>query len=223
MLLEWDGMEEQLRSLGQEGNLKRLAALQYYTPPAKRAQPVEPTLSSDIKGEILQTIKGLAAISCDWDNLLKDLQTPAPTIKAIQESFSQVRLFVSELEKTLQNKNDGNGKGDLDHVIRLVFRAEGLFGSGVEAMDYESKWSQHRARLSQLFGQPTGDAIEAVFRLRDTPDAFGIILPQIQVLGESSLIKDQVEAFKKIEALLGQPLSDNADETASGGTRHNNE
>ncbi|RBR20631.1 hypothetical protein FVER53590_03703 [Fusarium verticillioides] len=201
----------------------RLAALQYYTPPAKRAQPVEPTLSSDIKGEILQTIKGLAAISCDWDNLLKDLQTPAPTIKAIQESFSQVRLFVSELEKTLQNKNDGNGKGDLDHVIRLVFRAEGLFGSGVEAMDYESKWSQHRARLSQLFGQPTGDAIEAVFRLRDTPDAFGIILPQIQVLGESSLIKDQVEAFKKIEALLGQPLSDNADETASGGTRHNNE
>ncbi|KAF5558173.1 polyketide synthase [Fusarium napiforme] len=217
MLLEWDGMEEQLRSLGQEGKLKRLAAPEYYTPPAKRAQPAEPTLSSDIKGEIFQTIKGLAAVSCDWDNLLKDLQTPAPTMKAIQKSFSHVRLFVSELEKTLQNKNHGNGKGDLDHVIRLVFRAEGLFGSGVEVMDYESKWSQHRARLSQLFGQPTGDAIEAVFRLRDTSDAFGIILPQIQVLGESPLIKDQVEAFKKIEGLLGQPLADANAQTDSGG------
>jgi hypothetical protein len=217
MLLEWDGMEEQLRSLGQEGRLKRLAAPEYSTPPAKRAQPVEPTLSSDVRGEILQFIKGLSAASCDWDNLLKDLRTPTPTLKAIQESFSHVRLFVSDLEKTLQNKNDGDGKGDLDHVIRLVFRAEGLFGSGVEGMDYESRWSQHRARLSQQFGQPTGDAIEAVFRLRDTPDAFGIILPQIQVLVESSLIKDQVEAFKKIEALLEQPLSDMAVETALGG------
>ncbi|KAF5599264.1 polyketide synthase [Fusarium pseudoanthophilum] len=218
MLLEWDGMEEQLRSLGQEGKLKRLAAPEYSTPPAKRAQPVEPTLSSDVKGKILKIIKGLSAASCDWDNLLKDLQTPAPKKKAIQESFSHVRLFVSELEKTLQNKSDGSGKGDLDHVIRLVFRAEGLFGSGVEAMDYESKWSQHRARLSQLFGQPTGDAIETVFRLRDTPDAFGIILPQIQVLGESPLIKDQVEAFKKIEGLLGQPLADANAKTALGGS-----
>ncbi|KAF5587819.1 polyketide synthase [Fusarium pseudocircinatum] len=163
MLLEWDGMEEHLKSLREEGKLKRLAAPEYSTPPAKRAQAVEPTLGSDIKGKILQTIKGLAAASCDWDNLLKDLQTPAPTMKAIQSSFSHVRS------------------------------------------------------LCQLFGQPTGDAIEAIFRLRNTPDAFGIILPQIQVLGESSLIKDQVEAFKKIEALLGQPPSDSAVETALGG------
>ncbi|PNP85967.1 hypothetical protein FNYG_01023 [Fusarium nygamai] len=208
MLLEWDGMEEHLKSLREEGKLKRLAAPEYSTPPAKRAQAVEPTLGSDIKGKILQTIKGLAAASCDWDNLLKDLQTRAPTMKAIQSSFSHVRSFVTELENALRNNNDGNGKGDLDHVIRLVFRAEGLFGSGVEAMDYESKWGQHRDRLSQLFGQPTGKAMEAVFRLRNTPDAFGIILSQIQVLGESSLIKDQVEAFKRIEALLGQRLSD---------------
>ncbi|KAF5975053.1 hypothetical protein FBULB1_7562 [Fusarium bulbicola] len=216
MLVEWDGMEKQLKSLRKKGKLKRLVAPEYSTPPAKRAQPVEPTLSSHIKGEILQTIKGLAASSCDWDKLLKDLQTPAPTMKAIQESFSRVRLFVAELEKTLQNKNDGNEEGDLDHVIRLVFRAEGLFGSGVEAMDYESKWDQHRNRLSQLFGEPTGKAMEAVFRLRNTPDAFSIILPQIQVLGESSLIKDQVEAFKKIEALLGQPPTEIDDQTASG-------
>ncbi|KAF5611606.1 polyketide synthase [Fusarium subglutinans] len=216
MLIEWDGMETQLKSLRKKGKLKRLAAPEYYTPPAKRAQPVEPTLSSHIKGEILQTIKGLAASSCDWDKLLKDLETPAPTIKAIHESFSHVRLFVAESEKILQDTNDGNGEGDLDHVIRLVFRAEGLFGSGVEAMDYESKWDQHRNRLSQLFGQPTGKAMEAVFRLRNTPDAFSIILPQIQVLAESSLIKDQVEAFKKIEALLGQPPTEIDDQTASG-------
>ncbi|KAF5653146.1 hypothetical protein F25303_2576 [Fusarium sp. NRRL 25303] len=216
MLLEWDGMEEHLKSLGQEGKLKRLAAPEYYTPPAKRAQPVEPTLRSDLKGEILETIKGLEAASCDWDNLLKDLQTPAPTLKAIQESFSHVRLFVSELENTLPKENDGNREGDLDHVIRLVFRAEGLFGSGVEAMDYESKWVQHRHRLSQMFGQPIGKAMETAFRLRNTPDAFGLILPQIQVLRESPLIKDQVEAFKKIEALVGQPLTDNVVETISG-------
>ncbi|EXA46694.1 hypothetical protein FOVG_04036 [Fusarium oxysporum f. sp. pisi HDV247] len=216
MLLEWDGMEGHLKSLREEGKLKRLAAPEYSTPPAKRAKSVEPTLSSDIKGEILQTIKGLAAASCDWDNLLKDLQTPAPTMKAIQESFSRVRLFISELEKTLQNENDGNGEGDLDHVIRLVFRAEGLFGSGVEAMDYESKWGQHRDRLSQLFGQPTGKAMEALFRLRNTPNAFDIILPQIQVLGESPLIRDQVEAFKKIEELLGSLLTVTNVDTASG-------
>ncbi|KAF4414991.1 polyketide synthase [Fusarium acutatum] len=53
MLLEWDGMEEHLKSLGQEGKLKRLAAPEYSTPPAKRAQPVEPTLGSEIKAEIL--------------------------------------------------------------------------------------------------------------------------------------------------------------------------
>ncbi|KAF5623008.1 polyketide synthase [Fusarium sp. NRRL 52700] len=217
MLLKWDGMEEHLKALGKEGKLKRLAAPEYSTPPAKRAQPVEPTLSSDVKGEILQIIKSLSAVSCDWDYLLKDLQTSAPTMKAIQESFSHVRLFVTQLEKTLQNKNNGNGEGDLYHVIRLVFRAEGLFGSGVEAMDYVSKWDQHRNRLSQLFGQPTGNAMEAAFKLRSTHDGFGIILPQIQALGESSLIKDQVEAFKKIEALLGQPLSDTKVETASKG------
>ncbi|KNB03278.1 hypothetical protein FOXG_05824 [Fusarium oxysporum f. sp. lycopersici 4287] len=216
MLLEWDGMEGHLKSLREEGKLKRLAAPEYSTPPAKRAKSVEPTLDSDIKEEILQTIKGLAATSCDWDNLLKDLQTPAPTMKAIQESFSRVCLFISELEKTLQNGNDGNGEGDLDHVIRLVFRAEGLFGSGVEAMDYESKWGQHRDRLSQLFGQPTGKAMEAIFRLRNTPDAFDIILPQIQVLGESPLIRDQVEAFKKIDALLGPLLIVTNVDTASG-------
>ncbi|KLO85793.1 uncharacterized protein LW93_14412 [Fusarium fujikuroi] len=216
MLLEWDGMEEHLKSLREEGKLKRLAAPEYSTPPAKRAQPVEPTLSSDIKAEMLQTIKGLAAASCDWDNLLKDLQTPAPTVKAIQESFSCVRLFVSELEKILPEENDGNGEGDLNHVLRLVFRAEGLFGSGVEAMDYESKWGQHRHRLSQMFGQPIGKAMETAFRLRNTPDAFGLILPQIQVLRESALIKDQVEAFKKIEALLGQPLTDIDVETTLG-------
>ncbi|KAF5563225.1 polyketide synthase [Fusarium phyllophilum] len=219
MLLEWDGMEGHLKSLREEGKLKRLAAPEYFTPPAKRAQPFEPTLSPNIKKKVLQIIKGLSAASCDWDNLLKYLETPVPKMKAIQQSFSHVRLFIAELEKTLQSKNNGSGEGDLDHVIRLVLRAEGLFGSGVEAMDYESKWSQHRARFSQLFGQPTGDAIEAVFRLRSTPDAYGIILPQIQVLRESPLIKDQVEAFKKIEALLGQPLSDTAVETASGGNQ----
>ncbi|KAL9570305.1 hypothetical protein ACKAV7_005511 [Fusarium commune] len=217
MLLEWDGMEGHLKSLREEGKLKRLAAPEYSTPPAKRAKPIEPTLGSDIKEEILQTIESLAAASCDWDNLLNDLQTPAPTMKSIQESFCHVRSFVSELEKALQNENDGNGEGDLDHVIRLVFRAEGLFGSGVGAMDYESKWGQHRDRLSQLFGQPTGNAMEAVFRLRNTPDALSIIIPQMQVLRESPLIKSQVEAFKKIEALLG-PLSAVTNvETASGG------
>ncbi|KAL7759457.1 hypothetical protein ACKLNR_009547 [Fusarium oxysporum f. sp. zingiberi] len=216
MLLEWDGMEGHLKSLREEGKLKRFAAPEYPTPPAKRAKAVEPALGSDIKEQILRIIKGLAAASCDWDNLLKDLQTPAPTMKAIQESFSHVSLFISELEKTLQNENDGNGEGDLDHVIRLVFRAEGIFGSGVEAMDYESKWGQHRDRLSQLFGQPTGKAMEAVFRLRNIPDAFGIILPQIQVLGESPLIRDQVEAFKKIEALLGSLLTVTNVDTASG-------
>ncbi|CZR36209.1 uncharacterized protein FPRO_03531 [Fusarium proliferatum ET1] len=65
MLLEWDGMEDHLKLLCKAGKLKRLAAAEYSTPPAKRAQPVEPTLSSDIKAEILQTIKGLAAASCD--------------------------------------------------------------------------------------------------------------------------------------------------------------
>jgi hypothetical protein len=217
MLLEWDGMEGHLKSLREEGKLKRFAAPEYPTPPAKRVKAVEPTLSSNMKGQILQIIKGLAAASCDWDNLLNDLQSPAATVKAIQESFSHVRLFISELEKTLQNENDDNGQGDLDQVFRLVFRAEGLFGSGVEAMDYESKWDRHRDRLAQLFGQPTGKAMEAVFRLRNTPDAFSIILPQIQVLGESPLIKDQVEAFKKIEALLGPPPTVTNIGTASGG------
>ncbi|KAI1062419.1 hypothetical protein LB506_006288 [Fusarium annulatum] len=216
MLLEWDGMEGHLKALHEKGKLKRLAAPEYSAPLAKRSQPVEPTLSSDIKAEILQTIKGLAAASCDWDSLLKDLQTPAPTLKAIQESLSHVRLFVSELENTLPKENDGNGEGDLDHVIRLVFRAEGLFGSGVEGMDYESKWGQHRHRLSQLFREPIGKAMETAFRLRSTPDAFGLILPQIQVLKESALIKDQVEAFEKIEALLGQPLTDIDVETTLG-------
>ncbi|KAF5720593.1 hypothetical protein FGLOB1_701 [Fusarium globosum] len=216
MLLEWDGMKGHLKALHEKGKLKRLAAPEYSAPLAKRSQPVEPTLSSDIKAEILQTIEGLAAASCDWDSLLKDLQTPAPTLKAIQESLSHVRLFVSELENTLPKENDGNGEGDLDHVIRLVFRAEGLFGSGVEAMDYESKWGQHRHRLSQIFGLPIGKAMETAFRLRNTPDAFGLILPQIQVLRESPLIKDQVEAFKKIEALLEQPLTDIDVETTSG-------
>ncbi|KAF4948945.1 hypothetical protein FGADI_9229 [Fusarium gaditjirri] len=152
MLLEWDGMEGHLKSLHEQGKLKRFAAPDYPTPPAKRAKAAEPVLGSDIKEQILQITKGLAAASCDWDNLLKDLQTSAPTMKAIQKSFTPVRLFVSELEKTLQSENGGSGEGDLDHIIRLVFRAEGLFGSGVEGMDYESKWGQHRDRLSQLFG-----------------------------------------------------------------------
>ncbi|KAF4446283.1 hypothetical protein F53441_10033 [Fusarium austroafricanum] len=198
----WEGMEGHLKSLCKEGNLKRFA-MPEPAPPAKRVKPPEPVLDSEVKGKILDMINGLAAMSCDWDVLREHLKSPEPTMKAVQESFSPLRSFITDVEKTLSAENAGNGQGDLDKVIRVALRAEGTFdGEQVNTMNYQSRWDQHHARFAK-FGQGTSDAMEAIFRLRDTPDSFRIILPSIQVLKESPMIKEQVEAYKKIDTLLG--------------------
>ncbi|KAF4336143.1 polyketide synthase [Fusarium beomiforme] len=199
---QWHGMEAHLNSLYIEGKLKRFATQEQPLPQSKRPKPAEPFLDAERKEKILGMIDGLAALSCDWDSLRERLKSPQTTMKSVQESFSHVRLFASDLEKTLRAENAENGQGSLDKVIRVAFRAEGLFSKlQIETLDYKSRWDQHHDRFAK-FGQATGDAMETIFRLRDSPDAFRLILHIIQVLKESPMIKEQVPAYKKIDALL---------------------
>ncbi|KAG5789447.1 hypothetical protein H9Q69_011487 [Fusarium xylarioides] len=203
---EWDGMEGDLSSLLVEGKLKRYAAVEPPLPPAKRVKPVDPTLSSEAQAKIMEIIGSLKTSSDDWKSLQELLKNPAPKMKAVQESFSYVRSFVADVQKALQPENAENGHGCIDQVIRVAFRAEGLYTkSQVETLDYELKWEkQHLERFTKI-GQATGDSLQVIFSNCDRPDGFRLTLPNIQVLRESSLIKDQVEAYKKSEALLSPP------------------
>ncbi|CVK94152.1 uncharacterized protein FMAN_03370 [Fusarium mangiferae] len=202
---EWRGMEAHLESLLAEGKLKRFAEPEQAMTPAKRAKLPDPLLDSEVKDKILSILNGLKTKSSDWDSFEEQLQTPQPTVKAIQQSFSQVKSFVSDLEETLRPENAENGQGSLDQVIRMAFRAEGLLDRTIsETLEYKSRWDQHLDRFVK-FGRTTRDAMETIFRLRDTPDGFRLILSIIQTLKESPLIKDQLEASKKINALLSPP------------------
>ncbi|KAI1021804.1 hypothetical protein LB505_008869 [Fusarium chuoi] len=199
---QWDGMEGHLTSLLMEGKLKRFAEVEPPLPPAKRVKPIDPTLSSEVQDKIVGIIGSLNTSSDDWASLQELLKTPAPKIKAVQESFSHVRSFIADIQKALQPEN---GQGSVDQVMRVAFRAEGTFcKSQVEILDYKRKWKKHHDRFIML-GQAIGDSMEAIFSLRDKPDAFRLILPNIRVLIDSPMIKDQLEAYKKIDGLLSPP------------------
>ncbi|EWG41629.1 hypothetical protein FVEG_03703 [Fusarium verticillioides 7600] len=203
---EWDGMEVDLRSLLMEGKLKRYAAGEPPLPPAKRAKPVDPALSPEVQNRIAEIIDSLKTSSDDWKGLQKLIESPAPKLKAVQESFSPVRSFVADVQKALQPENSENGQGSIDQVIRVAFRAEGLYTKAeVEALDYRSKWEKHRLNRFIKIGQALGDCMQVIFSNCDEPGGFRLTLPNIQVLRESPLVKDQVEAYKKIEALLSPP------------------
>ncbi|SPJ72575.1 uncharacterized protein FTOL_02304 [Fusarium torulosum] len=129
---------------------------------------------------------------------------PAPEVRFTQDLLSDVQTFVSEVEDTFKSENAENGQGDLGAVVRTAFRAAGFYDSTkVAPQDIELSWTQHRESFSK-FGQATANAMELIYRVRDFSNRFALTLPSIQGLRDSPMISAQLDAYKKIDALLNE-------------------
>jgi hypothetical protein len=214
-------MEDQLRNFSDKGELKEVATAElqrrvtdelkrvvsqdHPLPSAKRVRVSENLMDTGTKTQILNIISELPAQSLDWYMLQKYLNMrPAPEVRFTQDLLSEVQTFVSEVENTFKSENAQNSQGDLDAVIRTAFRAAGFHDpTKVAPQDIELSWAQHRQSFSK-FGQATANAIELIYRVRDFSNGFALTLPSIQVLRDSPMISAQLNAYKKIEALLNE-------------------
>jgi hypothetical protein len=219
LCVTWVGMEDQLRDLSDKGELKevatgelqrrvtdelkRVASQDHPLPSAKRIRVSEHVMDTGTKTQILNIISELPALSLDWFMLQRYLNMrPSPEVRFTQDLLSDVQAFVSDVENTFKQENAENGQGNLDAVIRTAFRAAGFYDSTKGApQNIELSWTQHHNSFSQ-FGQPTANAMELIYRVRDFSNGFALTLPSIQVLRDSSLISAQVDAYNKIVALL---------------------
>ncbi|KAM0563076.1 hypothetical protein ACHAPJ_001922 [Fusarium lateritium] len=198
----WEGMEAQLWDLHDKGDLKRAAAKKFPIPKAKRVARQPRLLDPGDKKKIERLIDSLAVLSEDWDPLREHLSAPYSTVEGTQDSFSAVRSFVSNLDDTFTAENATNGHGSLDKVVRMASRAAGFFDAPQATLPKdEMRWKSYHQRFSK-FGQEIQDAIETIYRLRGTVNEFKLALHHIKILKGSRMIRDQVEVYKMIDAIL---------------------
>lgn len=207
----WKGMENDLKRLHEKGelekvasgSLKRAAPEEYTMSAPKRVKLAKRCLSIDLKNQILGIIDGLAVRSLDWYPLRQYLNsTTNPSLNEARDLLSEVQSLKSETQETLSVTGAENDQGSLDEVIRLSFRASGLFDwPQAKSMDYDQQWEKYREDFSKV-DKTTAGILNTFYKYRNTDGAFEDFLPMVGLLRESSLIKGQVDACAQIEALL---------------------
>ncbi|KAM0248334.1 hypothetical protein ACHAP5_003504 [Fusarium lateritium] len=224
LCVTWPGMEDQLQDLSDKSELKKVATGELKRsvadelkraasqdrplPPAKRIRASEHLMDTEIKTQILNIISELPAQSLDWFMVQRYLNMrPAPEVRFTQDLLSDVQAFASEVEDTFKSENATNDQADLNSVIRTAFRAAGFYdATEVATLDIESSWIKHRESFSK-FGQATANAMELIYRVREFSNAFALTLPSIEVLRDSPMFSAQVDAYKKIDALLKEQVA----------------
>ncbi|KAJ4135059.1 hypothetical protein NW768_004672 [Fusarium equiseti] len=206
--LTWDGKEEQLQDLKEKGTLKRIAEGEEFERAAKRPRTTEHKLNDSVKVKIEGKLVCVAAIFRGWDPLRVYLQGDELTIEGVRKSLSQIQSFIASVEEAFCPANATNGKGNLEEVIRLVFRAAGLDpGLGLAACENQLSW--HKRMLTQL-GQSTQGSqsiqqnIEYIYELKSLKNGFLHALPYVKALSDSSLLQGQFALLREIDALLRQ-------------------
>ncbi|KAJ4015296.1 hypothetical protein NW752_006751 [Fusarium irregulare] len=198
--LTWNGKEEQLRDLEEKGTLKRIAEGDEVERPAKRLRTSERKLDGSAKAKIEDQLGSAAALSRDWEPLRVYLQGSGLTIEGARKSLSQVRSFIASVEKEFCSENATNGRGDLEEVIRLTFRAAGL---ELALAACENELARQKAMLTQL-DQSIQKNMEHILELQPLRNGFLYALPFVEALSDSPLIQGQSALLKEIDALLGE-------------------
>ncbi|KAF5967176.1 polyketide synthase [Fusarium coicis] len=207
----WKGMENDLNSLHEKGelekvasgSLKRAAPEEPIRPAAKRVKLAKRCLSIELRAQILGIIGGLAVRSLDWYPLRHYLKsTTNPSLNEARDLLSEVQSLKSEIQETLPASDAGNCKGSLDKVIRMCFRAGGLFDRPqAKSVDYEQQWDKYRENFSEV-DKTTAGILNTFYKYRNTDGAFEDFLPMVGLLRESPMIKGQIDACTEIEGLL---------------------
>ncbi|KAH7179270.1 uncharacterized protein B0J16DRAFT_387103 [Fusarium flagelliforme] len=152
----------------------------------------------------------MAAVSRDWDALRVYLQGDELTIEGARKSLSQVQSFITNVEEAFCPENATNGKGNLEEVIRLTFRAAGL-GPRLALAACENKLAWQKNMLKQLDQTPQPnqtirETIGDLYELRSLNNGFRYALPCVKALADSPLIQGQSALLKDIIALLGEEI-----------------
>ncbi|KAF5649524.1 uncharacterized protein FTJAE_961 [Fusarium tjaetaba] len=207
----WKGMENDLKSLHEKGelekvasgSLKRAAPEEHFTPAPKRVKLAKRCLSIELRTQILDIIDGLGVRSLDWYPMRQYLEwTTNPSLNEARDLLSEVQSLKSEIQETLPAADAENGQGSLGKVIRMCFRAAGLFdGPQAKSMDYEQQWDRYREDFSKV-DKTTAGILNTLYKYRNIDGAFEDFLPMIGLLRESPMTKGQVDACTEIEGLL---------------------
>jgi len=145
----WEGMESQLKSLSKDGLLDGIMNGDGAGPSPKRPRTSERKLDGSVKAKIEDRLGSAAAVSRDWEALRVYLQGSELTIEEARKSLSQVQSFIASMEKEFCSENATNGRGNLEEVIRLTFRAAGLEPQlALAACQTELAWQ--KTMLTQL-------------------------------------------------------------------------
>ncbi|KAG8667679.1 hypothetical protein FPOAC2_12862 [Fusarium poae] len=207
----WDDMEAQLHQLKEQGLLEFIIANNKTIPAngeperaAKRPRLSEPTslLSAATKAQIETLMSSATALSRDWDALNLHFLEGEPTIQEARRLLSQVHAFILNLEElpcTISD-NGHNGKGNLEEVLRLAYKAAGL-DPRLGLARHERNWASQISAFSQ-FGQSIERAVKDLIVLKPLEDGYRFALPAIVALANSPLVQDQIRIYKEIEALL---------------------
>ncbi|KAF5704394.1 hypothetical protein FMUND_12582 [Fusarium mundagurra] len=207
----WRGMENDLKSLHEKGelekvtsgSLKRVAPEEPLMPAPKRVKLAKRCLSIELKTQMLGIIDCLAVRSLDWCPLRHYLESATnPSLNEARDLLSEVQSLKSEIQETLPATDAENGQGSLDKVIRMCFRAAGLFDRPqAKSMDYEQQWDKYREDFSKV-DKTTARILNTLYKYRNTDGAFEDFFPMVGPLRDSSMIKGQVDACTEIECLL---------------------
>ncbi|KAF5682030.1 polyketide synthase [Fusarium denticulatum] len=207
----WRGMENDLKSLHEKGelekiasgSLKRAAPEKHFKPASKRVKLAKRCISIELRTQILGIIDGLAVRSLDWYPMRHYLEsTTNPSLNEAWDLLSEVQSLKSEIQETLPATDPDNGQGSLDKVIRMCFRAAGLLDRPqAKSMDYEQQWDKCREDFSKM-DKTTAGILNILYKYRNTDGAFEDFLPMVGPLRDSSMIKGQVDACTEIEGLL---------------------
>ncbi|KAF4997619.1 hypothetical protein FDECE_12037 [Fusarium decemcellulare] len=213
----WDTRDEDLKRLHAEGKLKRLVAEPPPQPPSKRARTEKATesgftvgpaiLDPIIKGALIRTIKDVPNHPREWDILTSDSICRLGfkfdlTLGVAREALQYVEELMAKLENALGPKNTGGDQWTLDEIIRLMLRVLGLVNRwSMDWLNYATRWGRYKEILKNS-GKKVETAMNVIFALRDVEGGLEISAPQLKILKESALIKDQMKLCKRIKQLL---------------------
>jgi hypothetical protein len=174
-------------------------------PAPKRPRISQKSLDATVKTKIEELLGTSTLRLRDWGAVLIYLQNNDLTVEGAQRALSQVRSFVSDLEEELRPTHATDGKGNLEKVIRLAFRAAGVQPE-LALVICEKKLTWQKNAFSQ-FGKSLGQTIDDLYALRPLENGFRIAIPHLKTLSEAPMIQDQIRIFKEIDALLKEELA----------------
>ncbi|CEI41480.1 hypothetical protein FVEN_g3639 [Fusarium venenatum] len=209
----WDGMENQLQQLKEQGLLESITANDetVHDEPertVKRPRLLEPTstLSAAATARIQTLMSRATALSRDWDALNLHILESKPTIQEARRLLYQVHPFIlslKQLPRTISGDGD-NKKGDLKQVLRLVYKAVGL-EPRLALVRHETNWASQLSAFSQ-FGHSIERAVKDLVAVKHVQDGYTYALLSIITLANSPLVQDQIRIYEEIDALLKEEV-----------------